>query len=207
MEKLTKKQQVIYDYIKNYIIENSYPPSIREIAKGVDLSSTATVHVHLKNLKQKGYIKINESKNRAIELVEELDKVIDQLANNIVRVPNLGTVTAGNPIEAIETPDEFIDLPSYLVPSNSQVFTLNVKGDSMINIGVHDGDTAIIEKTANVRNGDHVVAMTPDFEVTLKTFYKEQDHFRLQPENDNMDPIILREVQIIGKLIGLYRKY
>lgn len=203
MKELTNKQKVIYEYIKSFIQTNSYPPSIREIAQGVNLSSTATVHVHLKNLMDKGYIKINASKNRAIELIEETK----QIANNVVSVPNLGTVTAGNPIEAIETPDEFIDLPSYLVPSNSQVFTLNVKGDSMINIGVHDGDVAIIEKTSNVRNGDHVVAMTPDFEVTLKTFYKESNHFRLQPENDNMDPIIVKDVQVVGKLIGLYRKY
>lgn len=207
MESLTTKQQVIFDYIKDFIKSNSYPPSIREIAHGVNLSSTATVHVHLKNLESKGYIKINTSKNRAIELIE--DSIVDNsyFSSNIVSVPNLGTVTAGNPVEAIETPDEFIDLPSYLVPSNSQVFTLNVKGDSMINIGVFDGDTAIIEKTSNVRNGDHVVAMTPDFEVTLKTFYKENGYFRLQPENDNLEPIIVKDVQVIGKLIGLYRQY
>ncbi len=205
MEKLTAKQKVIYEYIKQFIIKNSYPPSIREIAQGVDLSSTATVHVHLKNLQDKGYIKVNASKNRAIELVEELNTT--QTSSNVVTVPNLGTVTAGNPIEAIETPDEFIDLPSFLIPSSAEVFTLNVKGDSMINIGIFDGDIAVIEKTANVRNGDVVVAMTPDFEVTLKTFYKESDHFRLQPENDSMDPIIVKDVQVVGKLIGLYRNY
>ncbi|MFV0424197.1 MAG: transcriptional repressor LexA [Bacilli bacterium] len=207
MEKLTSKQQIIYEYIKNFIKSNSYPPSIREIAEGVNLSSTATVHAHLKNLQNKGYIKINTSKNRAIELVEDQIENINYISNNIVSVPNLGMITAGNPIEAIETPDEFIDLPSYLVPSNSQVFTLNVKGDSMINIGVFDGDVAIIEKTSNVRNGDHVVAMTPDFEVTLKTFYKEANHYRLQPENDELEPIIVKDVQVLGKLIGLYRQY
>lgn len=207
MEELTSKQQIIYTYIKEFIKVNSYPPSIREIAEGVGLSSTATVHAHLKNLMTKGYIKINTSKNRAIELIESEEEKSYSEPSNVVSVPNLGIVTAGNPIEAIETPDDYIDLPSYLVPSNSEIFTLTVKGDSMINIGVHDGDTAIIEKTSVARNGDHVVAMTPDFEVTLKTFYKEADHFRLQPENDNLDPILVKDVQIVGKLIGLYRKY
>ncbi len=201
MDKLTNKQQIIYDYISNFINEHGFPPTIREIANGVNLSSSATVHAHLKNLEKKGYLNVSNNKNRAIELN------LPQTSSNVIKVPNLGTVTAGNPIEAIETPDEYIDLPSFLVPSNKEVFTLTVKGDSMINIGVYDGDTAIIEKTNNARNGDHVVAMTEEFEVTLKTFYKEQDHYRLQPENDELEPIIVKDVQVIGKLIGLYRQY
>ncbi|MFV0499252.1 MAG: transcriptional repressor LexA [Bacilli bacterium] len=206
MKALTAKQKPIYEFIKEYIEKKSYPPTVREIAKGVNLSSTSTVHTHLKNLVALGYIKMNSSKNRTIEIVEQNSSEKLPL-NNIVTVPILGVVTAGNPIEAIENPDDYIDLPSYLIPNKSEVFTLNVKGDSMINIGVFDGDIAIIEKTSNVRNGDHVVAMTSDFEVTLKTFYKEKKHFRLQPQNDSLDPIILSEVQVIGKLIGLYRKY
>ncbi len=205
MEKLTTKQEIVYEFISSFIKNNNYPPTIREIATGVNLSSSATVHAHLKNLEKKGYIKVSNNKNRAIEIIGE--QAIPSEDKNIVSVPNLGIVTAGNPIEAIETPDEYIDLPSFLVPSRSEVFTLTVSGDSMINIGVYDGDTAIIEKTANVRNGDHVVAMTPEFEVTLKTFYKENGYYRLQPENDNLDPIIVKDVQVIGKLIGIYRQY
>ncbi len=205
MEKLTRKQGQIYEFIKQFIIDNNYPPTIREIATGVDLSSSATVHAHLKNLEKKGYIKVSNNKNRAIELVESLSE--GKTSTNVVSVPNLGIVTAGNPIEAIETPNDYVDIPSFLIPSQSEVFTLTVSGDSMINIGVYDGDTAIIEKTTIARNGDHVVAMTPEFEVTLKTFYKENGYYRLQPENDNLEPIIVKDVQVIGKLIGLYRKY
>lgn len=204
MENLTNKQQKVYDFIKSFIEENNYPPTIREIATGVNLSSSATVHVHLKNLEKKSYIKVSNNKNRAIELLREQPK---KEHFDVVCVPNLGKVTAGNPIEAIELPDEFIDLPSFLVPNGKEVFALTVSGDSMINIGVFDGDTAIIEKTSNARNGEYVVAMTPDFEVTLKTFYKEHSQYRLQPENDNLRPIILKDVQVIGKLIGIYRKY
>ncbi len=206
MEELTKKQKVIYEFLKAYIRENKFPPSVREVAKGVGLSSTATVHTHLKNLEKKGVISISNSKNRAIELLETT-KEDDNFNANILKVPNLGIVTAGNPIEAIEQPDNWIDIPSFLVKANSEIFCLTVKGDSMINIGVFDGDTAIIEKTNNARNGDHVVAMTEDFEVTLKTFYKEPNGYRLQPENDNLEPIYLKEVQVIGKLAGIYRKY
>lgn len=204
MEELTTKQQKVYDFIEDFIINNNYPPTIREIASGVNLSSSATVHAHLKNLEKKNYIKIANNKNRTIELVNTTKS---ETSSSVVTVPNLGKVTAGNPIEAIEMPDEYVDLPSFLVPSKGEVFTLTVSGDSMINIGVYDGDTAIIEKTSNVKNGDHVVAMTPDFEVTLKTFYKESNHYRLQPENDNLEPIIVKEVQVVGKLIGIYRQY
>ncbi len=206
MKDLTTKQRIIFEFIKEFIEENNYSPSIRDIAKGVGLSSTATVHTHLKNLSDKGIITIDPTKSRSIYITSSTE--IPTSNNiNILTVPNLGVVTAGDPIIAIEQPDEYIDIPSFLAPSNAEVFTLTVKGDSMINIGVYDGDTAIIEKTSNVRNGDHVVAMTEDFEVTLKTFYKEQNGYRLQPENDNLDPIYVKDVQVIGKLIGLYRKY
>ena len=125
---------------------------------------------------------------------------------NIIEVPLLGKITAGNPIEAIERPDEYFQLPSYLVPKNKDVFTLKVDGESMINAGILDGDVVIVERRNTARNGEIVVAMTDENEVTLKTFYKEKDHFRLQPENDTMDPVIFDNITILGKAIGLYRK-
>ena len=170
----------------------------------MDLSSPATTHVHLKNLEKKGLIRTQGSKNRALELLVE-----NEYANHdehSVEVPLLGKITAGSPIEAIEHPDEYFSLPVNLVPKNKEVFTLNVSGTSMINAGILDGDIVIVERTNTARNGQIVVAMTDENEVTLKTFYKENDHFRLQPENDTMAPIILKNVSILGIAIGLYRK-
>lgn len=204
MEKLTKRQSEILDYIKEYMVSHGYPPTIREIGTALDLSSPATIHAHLANLEQKGFIKRQDAKNRAIELLVE-----NEFAKNnelTVEVPLLGKITAGSPIEAIEHPDEYFALPSYLIPKNKEVFTLNVSGCSMINAGILDGDIVIVEKRNTARNGEIVVAMTDENEVTLKTFYKEDGYFRLQPENDTMDPIILDNVTILGKAIGLYRK-
>lgn len=204
MEKLTKRQSEILDYIKEYMVSHGYPPTIREIGTALNLSSPATIHAHLANLEQKGFIKRQDAKNRAIELLVE-----NEFAKNnelTVEVPLLGKITAGSPIEAIEHPDEYFALPSYLIPKNKEVFTLNVSGCSMINAGILDGDIVIIEKRNTARNGEIVVAMTDENEVTLKTFYKEDGYFRLQPENDTMDPIILDNVTILGKAIGLYRK-
>lgn len=204
MEKLTKRQEEILNYIKKYVVSHGYPPTIREIGTALDLSSPATIHAHLANLEQKGFIKKQDSKNRAIELMVENEFAkTDELT---VEVPLLGKITAGNPIEAIEHPDEYFALPSYLIPKSKEVFTLNVSGCSMINAGILDGDIVIVEKKNTARNGEIVVAMTDDNEVTLKTFYKEDNHFRLQPENDTMDPIILNNVTILGIAIGLYRK-
>ena len=204
MEKLTKRQSEILDYIKEYMVSHGYPPTIREIGTALNLSSPATIHAHLANLEQKGFIKRQDAKNRAIELLVE-----NEFAKNnelTVEVPLLGKITAGSPIEAIEHPDEYFALPSYLIPKNKEVFTLNVSGCSMINAGIIDGDIVIVEKRNTARNGEIVVAMTDENEVTLKTFYKEDGYFRLQPENDTMDPIILDNVTILGKAIGLYRK-
>jgi len=202
---ITKRQKDVLDYIKKYIADHGYPPAIREICKGVNLSSPATVFVHMKNLEQLGYIKTTSNKFRTIEILCENE----YLENNedIVKVPLLGKITAGSPITAIEQPNEFFDIPASLIPATATVFTLHVSGESMINAGIFDGDYVIVQKQSNAKNGDIVVAMTMENEATLKTFYKEKDHIRLQPENDTMDPIILDNCVILGKAIGLYRKF
>ena len=204
MEKLTKRQEEILNYIKEYIANHGYPPTVREIGADLGVSSPATIHAHLKNLEEKGFILKKETKNRAIELLVENEYAHKE--NNTVEVPLLGKVTAGSPIEAIENPNEYFDLPAYLVPNNKEVFTLTVSGESMINAGILDNDILIVEKKNTARNGEIVVAMNKDNEATVKTFYKENGYFRLQPENDTMDPIILNNVYILGKVIGLYRK-
>lgn len=204
MEKLTSKQEKILKTIKKFIAENGYAPTIRELCKLCNLNSTATMFVHLKNLTKKGYINQTESKFRTIEL-----NVPNEYAKNddtAVSVPLLGKVAAGNPIEAIENPNEYFALPKELLPKNNNVFTLEVSGDSMINIGIFDGDIVIVKRAKTAENGEIVVAMTDENEVTLKRFYKEKGHIRLQPENDNLEPIILKNVTILGKAIGLYRK-
>lgn len=202
MEKLTSKQNMVLDYLKQSIAKNGYPPTVREIGEALGLSSPATIHAHLNTLENKGYIRKRNSKNRAIELLVDNEYEDDGTIN----VPLLGKVTAGSPIEAIEMPDEYFTLPSYLIPTHKEVFTLRVSGESMINAGIHDGDIVIVQRQQVANNGDIVVAMTEDNEVTLKTFYKENGYFRLQPENDTMAPIILDSVTIVGKAIGLYRK-
>lgn len=204
MEKLTKKQQEVLDYIKNYIVSKGYPPTVREIGRALNISSPATIQVHLSNLVEKGCIKKEKSKNRTIELL--VDNEYANKNEEIIEVPLLGKITAGSPIEAIENPGEYFHIPAYLIPKNKEVFTLNVSGTSMINAGILDNDIVIVERQNTARNGQIVVAMTDDNEVTLKTFYKENGHFRLQPENDTMDPIILDNVIILGVAIGLYRK-
>lgn len=204
MDKLTKRQEDTLLFIKEYIVSHGYPPTVREIANAINVSSPATVQAHLDCLADKGYIKKGNNKNRTIELMVENEFM--PKSEQVIDVPLLGKITAGSPIEAIENPDEFFTLPAYLVPNNKEVFTLLVSGESMINAGIHDGDIIIVERRNTAHNGEIVVAMTEDNEVTLKTFYKEADHFRLQPENDTMDPIILNTVFILGKAIGLYRK-
>ena len=204
MEKLTGRQKFILEILKKMIAKNGYPPTVREIGEEAHLSSPATIHFHLTKLEEKGYIKKNDNKNRTLEILvpnEYLEK-----DEKIVDVPLLGKVTAGTPIEAIETPNEFFSLPANLITSKEEVFTLKVSGESMINVGIYDGDILIVERRNTARNGETVVAMNSDNEVTVKTFYKEKDHFRLQPENDTMEPIILKECTILGKAIGLYRK-
>ena len=203
MEKLTKKQEDVLNYIKEYMVSHGYPPTIREIGGALGISSPATIHVHLQNLQKKEKKKKNGSKNRAIELLVQNEYIKN---DDVTKVPLLGKITAGSPIEAIERPDEYFSLPTYLIPKQKEVFTLEVEGTSMINAGILDGDIVIVERQNTAHNGEIVVAMTEDNEVTLKRFYKEKDHIRLQPENDTMDPIILPNVIILGKAIGLYRK-
>lgn len=205
METLTKKQNEILDFMKQYIAEHGFPPTIREIGSALGVNSPATIHAHLNNLEKKGTIRKNGYKNRAIELLVT-NEYLNPPNELTVEIPLLGKITAGSPIEAIEQPDEFLAVPSYLIPKNKEVFSLKVDGTSMINAGILDGDIVIVERVNTARNGQMVVAMTDENEVTLKTFYKEKDHFRLQPENDTMSPILLENVTILGKAIGLYRK-
>ena len=204
MTELTKRQDEVLKYIKEYIVSHGYPPTVREIGKDLGVSSPATIHTHLNNLEKKGFIKKDGSKNRALELLVKNEYEIQN--ENVVEVPLLGKITAGSPIEAIERPDEYFSLPAYLIPRDKEVFTLLVSGTSMINAGIYDGDIVIVERRNTARNGEIVVAMTEGNEVTLKRFYKENDHIRLQPENDTMAPIILPNVSILGHAIGLYRK-
>lgn len=203
MEELTKKQKEILTFIKKFIVNHGYAPSVREIGAGVGLSSTATVFVHLKNLEKKKIIRQDKNKFRTLEILVENE--FEEKKDDIVTVPLLGRVTAGNPIEAIENPTEFFDLPSSMIPKNEEIFTLNVWGESMINAGILDGDIVVVKKAQTAKNGQIVVAMNEDNEVTLKRFFKEKDHVRLQPENDTMAPIILPNATILGIAIGLYR--
>lgn len=204
MKNLTKRQEDTLNAIKNYIATHGYPPTVREIAKTLNVSSPATIQAHLTCLADKGYIAKGDNRNRTIEL--KVDNEFIKKDDIAINIPLLGKITAGNPIEAIENPEEEFTLPTYLIPKNKEVFALCVDGESMINAGIHDGDIVIIERGNTAHNGEIVVAMNDENEVTLKTFYKEKDHFRLQPENDTMDPIILNSVNILGKAIGLYRK-
>ena len=205
MEKLTDRQKDILDVIKQAIAKNGYPPTVREIGAKLGLSSSATTQFHIKKLEEKGYIKKDATKNRTIELLVPNEYIEDD--EKIASVPLLGKVTAGNPIEAIEMPDEFFSIPVSLIPNKKEVFTLRVSGESMINVGIYDGDIIIVQRQNTANNGDTVVAMTEENTVTVKTFYKEKDYIRLQPENDYMLPIILPNCTILGKVIGLYRKF
>ena len=204
MEKLTTKQKNILDILKKLIAKNGYPPTVREIGKEAKLSSPATIHFHLKQLEKKGYIKQDPNRNRTLEILvpnEYLEK-----DEHIIDVPLIGKVTAGSPIEAIEVPNEYFSLPTNLFNSKKELFTLKVSGESMINVGIYDGDIVVVQKQNNAENGETVVALNEDNEATVKTFYKEKDHIRLQPENDTMEPIILKNCTILGKVVGLYRK-
>lgn len=202
---ITEKQNNVLDFIKKFSAEHGYPPSIREIGQGLGLSSPATVHTHVRKLCNAGYIKVNPNKFRAMEIL--VDNEYENKDEQLVKVPLLGKVTAGNPIEAIERPNEFFSLPASIIPAKETVFTLNVSGESMINAGIYNGDVVIVQKQSNAKNGDIIVAMTNDNEVTLKTYYNENGHIRLQPENDTMKPLIFDNITILGKAIGLYRKF
>ncbi len=204
MEKLTVKQARVLEELKKYIAKKGYPPTVRELCALTNLNSTATIHVHLDHLASKGYIKKDKDKNRTIELLVPNEYNLKD--EGTVAIPLLGKVTAGNPIEAIERPDEYFDVPASLINPRKETFSLNVSGESMINAGIYDNDIVLVERLNTPQNGDIVVAMNEDNEVTVKTFYKEKDHIRLQPENDSFEPIILNNVTILGKVVGLYRK-
>lgn len=198
--KKNDNQKRIYEFIKSYVNEKSYPPSVREICAAVGLSSTSTVHGHLARLEKKGLIKRDPTKPRTIEIVEKDAK------KEMINIPVLGTITAGLPILAEENIEDIFPLPIEHVRSNKELFMLHVKGDSMIEAGIHNGDLAVIEKDNYAENGTIVVALI-DNEATLKRFFKEKDHIRLQPENSTMSPIIVDSCTILGKLVGLYREY
>ncbi|MCM3676281.1 MULTISPECIES: transcriptional repressor LexA [Peribacillus] len=205
MTKLSKRQQDILDFIKEEVRQKGYPPSVREIGEAVGLASSSTVHGHLSRLESKGLIRRDPTKPRAIEIMnsEEANSIPKA---NVVNVPLLGKVTAGMPITAIENIEEYFPLPESMVPHDDHVFMLEIMGESMIEAGIHDGDYVIVKQQSSANNGDIVVAMTEDDEATVKRFFKEPDYIRLQPENSNMEPIILRDVSILGKVIGLYRQ-
>ena len=199
--KITAKQQEILEYIKSCILKKGYPPAVREIREAVHLKSTSSVHSHLERLEESGYIRRDPTKPRAIEI---LDDEFGLTRREMVQVPVVGTVAAGQPILAQENIEDYFPIPADLLP-NAQTFMLRVKGESMINIGIFDGDQVIVEKTSTARNGEIVVALVED-SATVKRFFKENGHYRLQPENDSMDPIIVPEVQILGKVVGLFRR-
>lgn len=205
LEKLSKRQQMIFDFIKAEVNKKGYPPSVREIAKAVGLASSSTVHGHLQRIELKGYIKRDPTKPRAIEIVEE--DIDDSIRDTARYVPVLGKVTAGQPIAAIENIEEYIPVPSSAAYESDNLFVLTIDGESMINVGIFDGDRVIVKQQQAAENGDIVVAMTEDDEATVKRFYKEKNRFRLQPENDAMEPIYLNRVSILGKVIGLYRQF
>lgn len=204
MTKISKRQQDILDFIKGEVKKKGYPPSVREIGEAVGLASSSTVHGHLARLESKGLIRRDPTKPRAIEILE-IDENVSIPRNNVVNVPVLGKVTAGLPITAIENIEEYFPLPERLAPADEHVFMLEIMGESMIEAGILDGDYVIVKQQQTANNGDIVVAMTEEDEATCKRFFKEKDFIRLQPENSTMDPIILRNVSILGKVIGVYR--
>ena len=199
--KITKKQQEILDYIKNEIINRGFPPAVREICEAVNLKSTSSVHSHLETLEKNGYIRRDPTKPRAIEIVDDNFNLVRR---EVVNVPVIGRVAAGEPLLAIENIENYFPIPAEFMP-NAQTFILNVQGESMINAGILNGDNVIVEQCSTADNGDMVVALIDD-SATVKTFYKEEGHIRLQPENDYMDPIIVEgDLQILGKVIGVFR--
>ncbi|AZN41980.1 transcriptional repressor LexA [Paenibacillus albus] len=204
MSKLSNRQQAILEFIKTEVREKGYPPSVREIGEAVGLASSSTVHGHLDRLEKKGLIRRDPTKPRAIEILDGDDNDIIPFPLAISKVPVIGKVTAGVPITATENIEDYFPLPADKVGDDT-VFILNVIGESMIEAGIHNGDYVIVRQQQTANNGDIVVAMTEEDEATVKTFYKEKDHIRLQPENSTMEPIRLRNVSILGKVIGLFR--
>ncbi|MBR0378859.1 MAG: transcriptional repressor LexA [Lachnospiraceae bacterium] len=199
--KITAKQKEILDFIKNEILNKGYPPSVRDICEAVRLKSTSSVHAHLETLEKNGYIRRDPTKPRAIEII---DDNFNLTRREVVNVPLVGTVAAGQPLLAVENVDSYFPIPAEYLP-NKQTFMLKVKGDSMINAGILNGDDVIVVEQNTARDGDIVVALIED-SATVKTFYREDGYIRLQPENDTMDPIIVEDnLTILGKVIGVMR--
>ncbi len=203
MENLSNRQKTILNYIKKEIAAKGYPPSVREIGKAVGLKSPASVHSHLKTLEEKGYIRRDPEKPRAIEVLSELD--VDKESSEIIEVPIVGRVKAGTPILSEENIEDFFPIPlNFFSPGNSDIFMLQVQGDSMIEAGINDGDYVIAKKQDVAKNGDIVIALLED-ETTVKRYYQEDNTIKLQPENPAYSPIKNRNVSILGKVIGLFR--
>ena len=199
--RITKKQTEILEYIKSQILNKGYPPSVRDICTAVNLKSTSSVHAHLETLEKNGYIRRDPTKPRAIEIIDDNFNLVRR---EVVNVPLVGTVAAGQPILAVENIEAYFPVPAEFMP-NEQSFMLKVKGDSMINAGVLDGDQVLVKQQNTAENGDMVVALVDD-SATVKTFYKENGYYRLQPENDNMEPIIVTgNLKILGKVFGVFR--
>lgn len=201
--KITPKQQEILDYIKNEILNRGFPPAVREICEAVNLKSTSSVHSHLEALEKNGYIRRDATKPRAIEIIDDNFNLVRR---EVVNVPIIGTVAAGQPILAVENIEGYFPIPSEFMP-NEQSFMLKVKGESMVDAGIFDGDHVLVKKQSTAADGDIVVALIEDG-ATVKTFYKEKGYYRLQPENNKMDPIIIQgDLQILGKVFGVFRLY
>lgn len=198
--KISSKQQEILDYIKDEILKRGYPPAVREICEAVNLKSTSSVHSHLETLEKNGYIRRDPTKPRAIEICDDNFQMV---RTEMVSLPVVGRVAAGEPILAEENVESYFPVPTEMVP-HGESFVLNVKGDSMINAGIFSGDQIFVNVCNTAKNGDMVVALIDD-SATVKTFYKEDGHIRLQPENDTMDPIIVDDCQILGKVFGVFR--
>ena len=199
--RISSKQQEILDYIKNEILNRGFPPAVREICEAVHLKSTSSVHSHLEALEKNGYIRRDATKPRAIEII---DDNFNLARREVVNVPLVGTVAAGQPILAVENIETYFPVPAEFMP-NEQSFMLRVKGDSMVNAGIFDGDQVLVKQQTSAENGDIVVALVED-SATVKTFYKEDGYYRLQPENDYMDPILVQDnLQILGKVFGIFR--
>ena len=198
--KISKKQLEILEYIKSEILRIGYPPAVREICEAVNLRSTSSVHAHLESLEKNGYIRRDPTKPRAIEII---DDTFNLTRREMVNVPMVGQVAAGEPILAEQNITNYFPMPMEFMPNND-TFMLTVRGESMINVGIYDGDYVLVEKRPTASNGEIVVALVDD-SATVKTFYKEAGYYRLQPENDDLDPIIVTNCEILGKVIGVFR--
>ena len=198
--KISEKQREILEYIKQEILQRGYPPAVREICEAVNLKSTSSVHSHLETLEKNGFIRRDPTKPRAIEI---LDDGFNLTRREVVNVPVVGQVAAGEPILAEQNIQDYFPIPVEYMP-NAETFMLKVKGESMINAGIFSGDTVLVQRQSDARNGDMVVALVDD-SATVKTFYKEDGHYRLQPENDTMDPIIVDQCEVLGKVFGVFR--